>query len=243
MRLPTLVSLVLLQCAALLGCASLPAEQPRQPSAAWSAPQQTELGRLLQPGGAAALRGDSGFRLLSGAQEALTARLALIQAATRTLDLQYYAIHADQSTDLLIAQLRGAARRGVRVRILLDDLNSVGQDAQVMALSFEKNVEVRMFNPLSGPQTSVLTRAVGSLFDASQAQRRMHNKLFIADNALAIAGGRNLGDAYFDRDASSNFVDLDVLASGAIVLALSAHGCISVIWVQQRIRECGSGRV
>ena len=222
MRTAALVGLLLLQCAGLLGCTSLPPEPPRQASVAWSAPQQTELGRLLRPSGAAALRGDSGFRLLSGPEAALAARLALVEAAARTLDLQYYAIHVDQSTDLLIAELRGAARRGVRVRILLDDLNSVGQDAQVMALSFEKNVEVRMFNPLSGPRTSVLTRAMGSLLDASQAQRRMHNKLFIADNALAIAGGRNLGDAYFGRNASSNFVDLDVLASGAIVPALSA---------------------
>ena len=224
MPAPTLVRLLLLllQCATLFGCASLPAEPPRQPSTAWAAPQQTELGQLLLPSGAAAARGDSGFRLLGAAQDALGARLALIQASSRTLDLQYYAIHADQSTELLIAQLRHAARRGVRVRILLDDLNSVGRDAQVMALSFEKNVEVRMFNPLTGPRASVLTRAMGSLLDAAQAQRRMHNKLFIADNAMAIAGGRNLGDAYFGRDASSNFVDLDLLASGVIVPALSA---------------------
>ena len=180
------------------------------------------MGRLVRsPPGTSAGRGDSGFRLVSGPQAAFDTRLALIQAASRTLDLQYYAIHADQSTATLIARLREAAQRGVRVRILLDDLNSVGPDAQLMLLTFEKNIEIRMFNPLTGSRASLLTRGLGSLTNLSRIQRRMHNKLFLADNALAIAGGRNLGDAYFGRAELANFVDLDMLVTGPLVRTLS----------------------
>ncbi len=215
-------SAALLWLVLLQACAGLPKDVQRTPSRAWDTPAATALGRLVQPTPSRVVRGDSAFRLLAGSAEALALRLALIQAATRTLDLQYYAIHVDQSTAELVAQLRLAARRGVRVRILLDDLNSVGADAQIMGLSFEPGIEIRMFNPLSGSRASLLTRGLGSLFDLSRAQRRMHNKLFVADNALAVTGGRNLGDAYFGKDAGSNFVDLEVLVAGPLVSALSS---------------------
>jgi putative cardiolipin synthase len=149
-------------------------------------------------------------------------RLALIEGAQRSLDLQYYAIHADASTEILLQRLRDAARRGVKVRLLLDDFNTVGQDAQVLLLQFEPNVEIRLFNPLTGSRSSLLSRVLGSLHDAERIQKRMHNKLFLADNALGIAGGRNLGDAYFGSGEKSNFVDLDVLAWGRIVRDMSA---------------------
>jgi phosphatidylserine/phosphatidylglycerophosphate/cardiolipin synthase-like enzyme len=159
--------------------------------------------------------------LLSGGERAYTSRLALVEAAEKTLDLQYYAIHADASTDLIAARLREAAQRGVRVRILLDDFHTVGPDAQILRLAFEDNISIRLFNPVPGSRTSMIGRAVGALGDIGKAQRRMHNKLFIADNTLGIAGGRNLGDAYFGQGRDSNFVDLDVLAAGPIVAELS----------------------
>jgi putative cardiolipin synthase len=205
------------------GCASLPSNVERPASKAFDAPEQTQLGQLVQERRAqAGARSDSGFRLLDSVDAAFSSRLALIQSAQRSLDLQYYAIHADASTEILLQALRDAARRGVRIRLLLDDFNTVGKDAQVLRLAFEPNVEIRLVNPLPGSRKSLLGRVITSLKDMPRIQKRMHNKLFIADNAMGITGGRNLGDAYFGTDQSSNFVDLDVLAVGRIVRDMSA---------------------
>ncbi|HSW15736.1 MAG TPA: phospholipase D family protein [Ramlibacter sp.] len=206
------------------GCASLPSNPPeRARSQSFATPEQTPLGRLAQARRAQAdARSETGFFLLDSVDAAFSSRVALIESATRTLDLQYYAIHADASTEILLQRIREAARRGVRVRILLDDFNSVGDDAQVLRLGFEQGVEIRLFNPLPGSRGSLLTRVLGSLNDVSSMQKRMHNKLFIADNAWGIAGGRNLGDAYFGGDGKSSFVDLDVLATGQLVRQMSA---------------------
>ena len=207
----------------MAGCASLPPNAERQASKAFDAPDQTQLGQLVQERRAQeGARSDSGFRLLDSVGAAYSSRLALIQSAQRSLDLQYYAIHADASTEILLQGLRDAARRGVRIRLLLDDFNTVGKDSQVLRLAFEPNVEIRLFNPLPGSRKSLLGRVITSLKDMPRIQKRMHNKLFIADNAMGITGGRNLGDAYFGTDESSNFVDLDVLAVGRIVRDMSA---------------------
>ncbi|MEP6824071.1 MAG: phospholipase D-like domain-containing protein, partial [Ramlibacter sp.] len=217
-----LLAITLLAIAAA-GCASLPTDVSRPPSSAYASPQQTALGRLaVERRTQAGARSDSGFALLDSVDSAFTSRRALIDNAQRTLDLQYYAIHADPSTELLLQGMREAARRGVRVRILLDDFNIVGADAQVLRLAFEKNVEIRLFNPIPGSRGSLLGRLLGALDDVDQIQKRMHNKLFIADNAWGIAGGRNLGDAYFGDSEKSNFVDLDVLAAGRIVRDMSS---------------------
>jgi putative cardiolipin synthase len=221
-RLWRWLTMVLLLCWAT-GCASLPANVNRTRSTAFAQPEQTPLGQLAQARRTqAGARSDSAFRLLNDVDGALTGRLALIAGATRSLDLQYYAIHADASTEVILQGLRDAARRGVRVRLLLDDFNSVGEDAQVLRLAFEPNVEMRLFNPLPGSRSNMLGRIVTSLHDFGRMQKRMHNKLFIADNAWGIAGGRNLGDAYFGGGDDQNFIDLDVLAAGRIVRDMSA---------------------
>ena len=205
------------------GCASLPANVARTASSAFNAPDQTALGQLvLERKALDGGRTNSAFALLDSVRAAYSSRIALIESAQRTLDLQYYAIHGDSTTEILLQRLRDAARRGVRVRILLDDFNTVGQDAQVLRLAFEPNVEMRLFNPLPGPRSSLIGRIFTSLHDVSRIQKRMHNKLFIADNAMGITGGRNLGDAYFGGDDTSNFVDLEVLAVGAVVRDMSA---------------------
>lgn len=209
--------------ALMSGCASLPPHAQTSTSAALSAPESTALGRLaVQRRAEAAARSDSGFKLIDGTDIAYTSRLALIESAERTLDLQSYAIHADASTETLLQAIRSAAQRGVRVRILLDDFNSVGDDAQVLRLAFERNIEVRLFNPLPGPRNNLFGRVVASLHDIPRIQKRMHNKLFIADNAWGITGGRNIGDRFFGAGDKVNFVDLDVLAAGAVVKAMSA---------------------
>ena len=205
------------------GCASLPANTERTASSAFNAPDQTPLGRLvLERKAQQGARADSGFNLLDSVGAAYGSRLAMIDAAQRSLDLQYYAIHADGSTEILLQRLRDAARRGVRVRILLDDFNTVGRDAQVLRLAFEPNVQIRLFNPLPGSRSSLLGRVFTSLHDVPRIQKRMHNKLFIADNAVGITGGRNLGDAYFGGDDKGNFIDLEVLAVGRVVRDMSA---------------------
>ena len=226
LRAPLRRPLALL-CATLLiamlgGCAPLPRDVPRPVSTALQATAGTALATLVAEHSAAAnTRFASGFVLLAGPQAAYGSRLALVEAAQKTLDLQYYAIHADASAERLLLAVVAAARRGVRVRVLLDDFHSTGKDAQVMRLAFEPNIEMRMFNPVAGARGSALGRLVSALGDFSRVQQRMHNKLFIADNAMGIAGGRNLGDAYFGHDSSGNFVDLDVLAAGPIVQDLS----------------------
>ena len=205
------------------GCASLPSNTDRQASQAFAAPEQTQLGRLVQERRAQdKARSESGFMLLDSVGAAFSSRLALIESAQRTLDLQYYAIHADKSTEILLQQLRDAARRGVRVRILLDDFNTVGKDAQVLRLAFEPHVEIRLFNPLPGSRSSLIGHMISSVKDIDRVSKRMHYKLFIADNAVGITGGRNLGDEYFGTDDKSNFVDLDVLAVGRVVRDMSA---------------------
>ena len=205
------------------GCASLPANDQQVPSTAFAHPAHTPLGQLAQARRAQVrARSDSGFFLLDTVENALTSRIALVDGATRSLDLQYYAIHADASTEVILQRIREAAQRGVRVRILLDDFNSVGEDAQVLRLAFVPNIEVRLFNPLTGPRNNMLGRIFSTLHDFDRLQKRMHNKVFIADNAWGITGGRNLGDRYFGSGERQNFVDLDVLAAGRIVRDMSA---------------------
>ena len=214
--------LLLYTCLWLAGCAGLPAHVQRTPSSALAQPEQTALGQMVATRRAQAQTAyHSAFALLGGAEAAYTGRLALIRAAQKTLDIQYYAIHADASTTKLLQEIAQAAARGVRVRILLDDFHSAGKDAQVMRMAFVPGVEMRMFNPVMGARGSPPLRALSTLTDFTRTQQRMHNKQLIADNMVGIAGGRNLGDAYFDALDSDNFIDLDMLAAGAVVRQLS----------------------
>nr|WP_233626122.1 MULTISPECIES: phospholipase D family protein [unclassified Delftia] len=227
------MGMVLLALLASTGCAGLPSQVERPVTRALTNSSVTPLGQLIQQQRSeAGSKQTSAFTLLSGAQAAYGARLALVEGAQQTLDLQYYAIHADESTQRLLRGVVEAARRGVRVRVLLDDFHSTGANAQVMRLAFVPGIEMRMFNPLAGARSSALGRAYTLLTDFQRAQQRMHNKLFIADNAMGVIGGRNLGDAYFDADSASNFVDLDVLAAGPVVNDLSRS--FDSYWNNQR---------
>jgi phosphatidylserine/phosphatidylglycerophosphate/cardiolipin synthase-like enzyme len=207
----------------ITGCASLPSEVDRPVSTALANPAQTRLGALVAERAAkAGTRNDSGFALVGDAELAFTSRMTLIKAAQKTLDIQYYAIFADDTTERMFDALREAAGRGVRIRILLDDFNTSGKNAQVLKLAFEKNIELRLFNPLPGGRSSLALRILSNLKDTARMQRRMHNKIFVADNAVAITGGRNLGETYFGQSQGTNFVDIDVIAAGRIARDLSA---------------------
>jgi putative cardiolipin synthase len=209
-------------CAVLIlgGCAGLPRHVQKYPSQALANPATTTLGRIAAHSNPN--RNLSGIRVLTSGDEAFASLIALADRAERTLDIQYYLIHQDESARLLLQHVRLAADRGVRVRLLVDDLNTAGEDRRFMHLGEHANVEVRVFNPFPGGRLTTWTRFVASASDMRRINHRMHNKLFVADNALAIAGGRNIGDQYFTRDLHSNFIDLDVVAAGSIVPQLSA---------------------
>jgi putative cardiolipin synthase len=159
---------------------------------------------------------------MAGAFYALDARIELVRRARDSLDVQYYLIQNDRSGRLLMRSLRDAALRGVRVRLLVDDLNTVGGDPMFRGLAAFPNVDVRLFNPFCCARESVASRFAASLGEFNRLNHRMHNKLFIADGAIAVMGGRNIADEYFARSATSNFVDMDVLVIGEIVPRLAS---------------------
>jgi putative cardiolipin synthase len=165
--------------------------------------------------------GESGFHLLQSGQAALAARLALAQRATRTLDVQYYLFHNDTTGKMVAAALLAAADRGVRVRLLIDDIDTADKELGLATLNAHPNIQVRLFNPFHTRSTSLLVRGWQALRESVRLNRRMHNKVFIADSQLGITGGRNIGDEYFGAGHDLAFVDLDVVAAGAVVDALS----------------------
>jgi cardiolipin synthase C len=217
LRVPALLAVVFL---AVSGCAGLPRHVQKSRSESLQAPESTSLGQIVANGDLG--RNLSGIRLLVSGDEALASLIALADHAERTLDIQYYIIHEDNSAAVLLHHVRLAADRGVRVRVLVDDLNTAGEDRRFMHLSEHANIEVRVFNPFTAGRFATWTRFVASASDIRRINHRMHNKLFVADNAIAITGGRNIGDQYFTLDPHSNFVDLDVVTAGPIVPELSA---------------------
>ena len=158
----------------------------------------------------------TGLHILVDNVSAFEARHALARLAERSLDLQYYYWKADLTGKLLGRELIAAANRGVRVRLLLDDINSIGFDSTYIALDSHDNIEVRLFNP-SRNRRSSFRRGLELVLKYFTATRRMHNKSWIADGRLAIIGGRNIGDEYFDASEAANFRDIDLLAAGAAV--------------------------
>ncbi|WP_326543166.1 phospholipase D family protein [Pseudorhodoferax sp.] len=206
-------------CALLLlaGCAQLPPLDGRPPSQLEADTGATRLGRGVQAAAAGHAPGESGVFLLEQGRDAFATRVLLAEAAERTLDVQYYIWRDDMSGRLLFDALRRAADRGVRVRLLLDDLGSSGLDAVLAALDAHPRIEVRLFNPFVQRQLKPL----GFLTDFMRSNRRMHNKSFTADNQATVVGGRNVGDEYFGAEVDTLFVDLDVLAIGPVVQAVS----------------------
>ncbi len=157
--------------------------------------------------------GESGFAIIRYGQPALAARIALADLAERSLDIQYYIWEADATGRILTDRLVRAADRGVRVRVLVDDINLSGRDAVVAALDAHPNIEVRIFNPFKYRRF----RFMDFVTDLKRVNHRMHNKMMIMDNALSLVGGRNIGAHYFESHTESNFRDLDIVGAGPIV--------------------------
>ncbi len=214
-----LLTLLLAVMNTLSACATLPPPPPREASHALPDPQLTTLGQrvaAVQP-----VPAWSGFRVVTAGTDALAVLMLMADQAERTLDLQYYLVHNEPSTRALLQRVRRAADRGVRVRMLFDDLHTAGNDEALRRLTEHPRIEVRLYNPLPTGRFSTITKVLGSLTDMPRINRRMHNKMFVADNVLAFTGGRNLGDAYFLQSDKANFVDMDVLVAGPAVQQLS----------------------
>ncbi len=208
----------LLALTLLAACAGRLPEVERPVSFAVADGGTTALGRdaaELSSGRA----GLSGFHLLGHPGRAFATQLGLANQAERSLDVQYYTWHNDTAGWLMLAAVRTAAERGVRVRLLLDDLHTVGLDRALLALDAHPAIEVRLFNPFPARYM----RLVDLVRDFDGSNRRMHNKAFIVDNVAAVTGGRNVGDAYFGLAGERNFADLDVIAVGPVVTEISGQ--------------------
>ena len=206
---------------ALAGCAALPGNVERRESHALATGPATTLGKVAAASAPADAAEHSGFRFLLDADDALEARLTPIRSAERSVDVQYYLIANDGTGRQFLAALAAAASRGVRVRVLVDDLYTAREDALFTALSALPVFEVRLFNPLPVRSGGFATRVALSSHQFARINRRMHNKLLIADGSFAITGGRNVADEYFDR-GWSNFIDVDLLSTGPVVATLAA---------------------
>ena len=233
-------AILLTVAVALGGCAALPSQVERPVSHARDDIADTRLAKIAAASTNAPAAGPdvSGFRLLTDGAEAFATRIALIRRAEKTLDVQYYVIANDASGREFLRELRAAAARGVRVRVLVDDLYATGQDELFAGLAAYDNIEVRMFNPLPVRGGGFAQRIVFSLHQFSRINHRMHNKLFIADGSFAVTGGRNIADAYFDRSGDANFIDMDVLSSGPVVARLAA--VFDAFWNSEVVYPIGS---
>lgn len=202
------------------GCAQLPPRNASSLSYAFDRPEETRLGREVQP----YLQNqpsDSGFYIQDTGREAFLQRAALIEAAEQSIDAQYYIWNSDVSGTYLVRRLLVAADRGVRVRLLLDDVNLDGRDSMFAALDQHPNIKISIYNPFV--TRSGIGKWLNFVTDFQRLNQRMHNKTFVVDGALGIMGGRNIGDEYFDLHPQMNFRDRDVLIAGPIVADLSAN--------------------
>ena len=195
----------------LVSCATLPENTQREASTGFPDTHDTGIGRRLQ----AEMQmhpGESGCLLLGIGLESFVARVLLAKQAERSIDTQNYMIHDDVVGSLFVDQLNKAAERGVRVRLLVEDIDQQGRHVDTATLDIHPNVEVRIFNPFAQNTGRIRQYVTGF----GKQTRRAHNKSFTVDNQATIIGGRNIGDEYFEADPTLAYVDLDVLAAGPV---------------------------
>jgi len=212
-----LLLIVLIAQVALTGaCATPDFNALKTESRAFTDTGDTRLG-VTSKRLSAAHPGESAFLLQSDGIDALATRIHLSERAERSIDAQYYLISNDVTSALFLGALLSAADRGVRVRLLLDDVLTSGTDRGLSALDAHPNVEVRLFNPFVHRKW----RIVDGLTGFRRVNRRMHNKSFTVDNQITIVGGRNIGAEYFSAREDMNFGDLDVVGFGPVVQDVS----------------------
>ena len=203
------------------GCASIPpgANFPKTPSSALDVSAQTRLGAAIAEA-AHGHDGQSAFRLLPRAIDGFLARMQMADLAEQAIDVQYYIYRQDETAKLLSDALLRAADRGVRVRILIDDHGALTKSL-VLALDAHPRIEVRLFNAFNYRGENAFLRYIELVVHAPRLKHRMHNKLMVADNAVGLVGGRNIGNEYFQANPEFEFGDYDLLAAGPLVRELS----------------------
>ncbi|GLS91055.1 phospholipase D family protein [Psychromonas marina] len=213
------ISFILLLTTILTGCTSLPEKVTHVTDPVISQPNSTlsELIDTYRPEHSAKM---SAYLLQESGWDALSQRLALVETAKHSIDIQYYIWNNDTSGLYLASRLLVAANRGVRVRVMLDDFNLNERDDLLVSFDNHPNIEIRLFNPV--PTRSGLMRWLNMGSDFSRLNRRMHNKSFTVDGAMSVVGGRNIGDEYFDLSDEINFRDRDVLVAGPVVAEIQA---------------------
>jgi len=212
--LPALAAVPMLLVAA---CTSVPFDYPKSESLAVAPSDETRLGQQAAAWRAQNKPGMSGFYPLFEGNDALGARLRLIERAGKTIDAQYFLIKGDLAGSLFAGKLLRAADRGVRVRFLVDDVFTTGLDEELALLNSHANVEVRLFNPVSRQGF----QSLNFLADFRRANRRMHNKSFTVDNVVTIVGGRNIADEYFQIGTEADFADFEVIGIGPVAAQVS----------------------
>lgn len=203
------------------GCASTTpgVDFPKAPSSALDNARDTRLGAAIATS-ADGRDGESAFKLLPRALDGFLARMQMADAAEKALDVQYYIYRQDETSKLLSDALLRAADRGVRVRILLDDHGALVKSL-VLALDAHPRIEVRLFNPFAYRGENAFVRYIELVLHAPRLKHRMHNKLMVADNAVGLVGGRNVGNEYFQANPEFEFGDYDLIAAGPVVHKLS----------------------
>jgi len=209
------INIIMLLVAIITGCGSLPDEikhsiEPPTVQSTSTLSELIETYRLEQPkqGTSAVLLQDTGW-------DALAQRLALIETAEHSIDIQYYIWNSDTSGHYLASRLIAAANRGVQIRVMLDDINLNEREELLAAIDSHPQIEIRIFNPI--PSRRGVVKWLNVLGDFSRLNRRMHNKSFTVDGVISIVGGRNIGDEYFDLSDEINFRDRDTLVMGSVV--------------------------
>ena len=219
--MPTLRrALALLLLVGLAACAQLQPRPELPIETAVPAGEGTEVDGIIASA-EARHPGASAFRLLREGTEAFVLRARSARLAGRSLDVQTYIWHPDLTGAFLALRLVEAADRGVKVRLLVDDMDARSKNMGFAALAAHRNISVRMFNPFAS-RTGTMSLVGEGLTSFGRINHRMHNKTWIADNRIAIVGGRNLGDEYFGASDEVNFVDLDFAMIGPIVRDASA---------------------
>ncbi|MFW2437986.1 MAG: phospholipase D family protein [Arenicellales bacterium] len=207
---------VLLLLLTVSGCVSMPLDHPKTPTTALTDTADTYLARESATWRDGQLQGN-GFYSLSKGKDAFGARLVLMKRAERSIDVQYFLMKPDNAGLVFTEKLMEAADRGVRVRLLLDDIFTTVDDGYFSFMNAHPNIEVRIFNPISR-KGLYLFNYIGHF---SLTNRRMHNKSFIVDNQAAIVGGRNIAVEYFQLETTGEFIDFDMFATGPIVRDIS----------------------
>lgn len=219
------LELVVVILAVLSGCASIDFDYPRVESTAAVDTDNSYLGSWATRLVATKPEAESGFYPLQDGIDALSARLLLAERAEHSIDTQYYLIKTDTAGLAFIGALLRAADRGVRVRLLLDDVFTKGYDAGMAGLDSHPNIEIRVFNPFN---RGAAGKAWSGLTDLRRVNRRMHTKTFTVDNQVTIIGGRNIADEYFGAREDAKFGDLDVVGIGPVVRDVS--GMFDSFW-------------